>query len=137
MGSDVSVCALRILSLGLAHPVPTAPWHPGPAACLWALGCHVKAPLSRSTCSHPPPSRTPSSGCTATGSHSSAGSSPASQVSGPGRAGTLEMHSKASYLPGGALGARGLWFVLGTQRGVGHSLTLADLGQVLSVGVLP
>lgn len=51
--------------------------------------------------------------------------------------GTLEMHSKASYLLGGALGARGLWFVLGTQSGVGHSLTLADLGQVLSVGVLP
>lgn len=44
---------------------------------------------------------------------------------------------QADYLPGLALSAWGCGFVLGTQNGVGHLLTLADLGQMLRVQVLP
>lgn len=43
---------------------------------------------------------------------------------------------QAGYLPGLALSAWGCGFVLGTQNGVGHLLTLADLGQMLRVQVL-
>lgn len=49
----------------------------------------------------------------------------------------METPSKAGYLPGLALSAWGCGFVLGTQNGVGHLLTLADLGQMLRVQVLP
>lgn len=51
--------------------------------------------LTHSTCSPQPLSRTPSSGCTATASHSSAGSSPASRVS------ILELGSRLALGPVG------------------------------------
>lgn len=51
--------------------------------------------------------------------------------------GILETLSKAGYLPKLALRAWSCGFVLGTQNGMGHQLTLADLGQVLRLEVLP
>lgn len=91
----------------------------------WGAGCplprgRASAPSrpvlsARSICSPRPPCRTPSSGSTATGSPSSAGSSPASRVSISERcAGPTAVSEHSAW----ALGAQWLWSVLGTQRRV-------------------